>query len=110
MVHFFIGLDHPSTAWPFLRAMISINTIRDRKGLFRVNDWMMDSGGFTELSTHGRWRTTPTEYADQINRWKTTGNLVAAVTQDLMSSHSFWKKPASPSKITKKLLSSATLA
>jgi hypothetical protein len=68
MVHFFIGLDHPSTAWPFLRAMISINTIRDRKGLFRVNDWMMDSGGFTELSTHGRWRTTPTEYADQINR------------------------------------------
>jgi hypothetical protein len=27
--------------------MISINTIRDRKGPFRINDWMMDSGGGT---------------------------------------------------------------
>src|SRR5271166_1804160 len=84
MVHFFMGLDHPAVAWPFLRSMISINTIRDRKGPFRVNDWIMDSGGFTELSTHGRSRTSPKEYAGQINRWKDNGNLVAAVTQDLM--------------------------
>ena len=55
--------------------MISINTIRDRKGSFRANDWMMDSGGYTELSTHGRWSTSPQKYAE---------NLVAAVTQDLM--------------------------
>ena len=81
MVHFFIGLDHPATAWPFLRSMISINTIRDRKGSFRANNWMMDSGGYTELSTHGRWRTSPQQYADEINRWKDNGNLVAAVTQ-----------------------------
>jgi hypothetical protein len=81
MLQFFIGLDHPATAWPFLRSMISINTIRDRKTPFRVNDWMMDSGGFTELSTHGRWRTSPQQYADEINRWKDNGNLV---TQDLM--------------------------
>ena len=84
MLQFFIGLDHPATAWPFLRSMISINTIRDRKGPFRANDWMMDSGGFTELFTHGRWRTSPQQYADEINRWKDNGNLVAAVTQDLM--------------------------
>jgi hypothetical protein len=84
MLQFFIGLDHPASAWPFLRSMISINTIRDRKGPFRANDWMMDSGGFTELSTHGRWRTSPQQYADEINRGKDNGNLVAAVTQDLM--------------------------
>jgi hypothetical protein len=36
------------------------------------------------LSTHGRWRTSPQQYADEINRWKDNGNLVAAVTQDLM--------------------------
>ena len=29
MLQFFIGLDHPATAWPFLRSMISINTIRE---------------------------------------------------------------------------------
>ena len=51
MLQFFIGLDHPATAWPFLRSMISVNTIRDRKGPFRINDWMMDSGGFTALYT-----------------------------------------------------------
>jgi hypothetical protein len=28
---------------------------------------MTDSGGYTELSTHGRWRTTPQQYADEIN-------------------------------------------
>jgi hypothetical protein len=44
----------------------------------------MDSGGSTELSTYGRWRTSPKEYAAQINRWKDNGNVVAAVTQDLM--------------------------
>jgi len=84
MVQFFIGMDHPANAWPFLRCMISANTLRHRKGPFRVNQWILDSGAFTELSTHGRWRTSPKEYAGQINRWKTNGNLVAAVTQDLM--------------------------
>ena len=44
----------------------------------------MDSGAFTELSTYGQWRTTPQEYAHHINRLKDNGNLLAAVTQDLM--------------------------
>ena len=51
MVQFFIGLDHPANAWPFLRCMISANTLRNRKGPFRVNQWILDSGAFTELST-----------------------------------------------------------
>jgi hypothetical protein len=84
MDRFFIGLHHPSDAWPFLRSMISVNAIRDRKGPFKANDWIMDSGAFTEISTHGRWRTTPEEYAEQINRWKSNGNMLAAVSQDLM--------------------------
>ena len=84
MDQFFIGLHHPSDAWPFLRSMISINAIRERKGPFKINDWVMDSGAFTEMSTYGRWRTGPEEYAEQINRWKHNGNLLAAVSQDLM--------------------------
>jgi hypothetical protein len=35
----------PPLPWPFLHDLD--HTIRDRKGSFRVNDWMMDSGGFT---------------------------------------------------------------
>lgn len=44
----------------------------------------MDSGAFTEISTHGEYRSSVTEYADQIARWKGNGNLLAAVSQDYM--------------------------
>ena len=107
MLQFFIGLDHPATAWPFLRSMISINTIRDRKGSFRANNWMMDSGGYTELSTHGRWRTSPQQYADEINRWKDNGNLV---TQDLMCEPFILHKTGLTIEDHKKSPSIATLA
>lgn len=44
----------------------------------------MDSGAFTEISTHGHYRHSVAEYADQIRRWKTNGTLLAAVAQDYM--------------------------
>jgi hypothetical protein len=81
---FFIGLHHPSTAWPFLRSMISIRALRDRQSSFRVNDWILDSGAFTEIAAYGQWRTSVEQYALEINRWQACGNLVAAVTQDMM--------------------------
>jgi len=64
--------------------MISINAIRTRKSRFRVNQWILDSGAFTEISTHGRWRSEPERYSEQINRWRSNGNLAASVTQDMM--------------------------
>ena len=83
MIQFFIGLQHPSTAWPFLHSMLSINALRGRKRPFRTNHWLLDSGAFTEISSYGRWRTGPEEYAREINRLKENGNLLAAVSQDL---------------------------
>lgn len=44
----------------------------------------MDSGAFTEISTHGYYRHAVSSYADEIRRWKTNGNLLAAVAQDYM--------------------------
>jgi len=44
----------------------------------------MDSGAFTEISMHGRYRYTVAAYANQIRRWKNNGNLLAAVSQDYM--------------------------
>lgn len=44
----------------------------------------MDSGAFTEISTHGRWRSPVKEYADQIIRWSKCGEMLAAVAQDYM--------------------------
>lgn len=83
-MNFFIGLDNPSHAWPFKRSMISINRIRNRKGEFYINEWIMDSGAFTEISTHGKWRTPVEDYAKHIIRWANTGELQAAVAQDYM--------------------------
>jgi len=65
-------------------AFISVNRIRNRKSPFLVGDWIMDSGAFTEISTHGEYRTSVSSYANQIARWKDNGNLLAAVSQDYM--------------------------
>ena len=44
----------------------------------------MDSGAFTEISRHGHYRHDVAEYAAQIRRWSSNGNLLAAVAQDYM--------------------------
>ena len=81
---FFTGLHHPSDAKRFSNAFISVNAIRNRKSDFQVNDWIMDSGAFTEISTHGCYRAGVEEYLGQIERWRHVGNMRAAVTQDWM--------------------------
>ena len=83
-MRFYPGLHHPSAAQHFERAFISVNAIRARKSGFAVGDWIMDSGAFTEISTHGRYRHGVEEYAEQVARWGSNGKLVAAVAQDLM--------------------------
>lgn len=81
---FFTGLHQPSDAQHFDAAFVSINRLRNRKGPFNVRNWIMDSGAFSELSLHGLYRHPVTEYAAQIRRWKSNGNLLAAVAQDYM--------------------------
>jgi len=44
----------------------------------------MDSGAFTEIATHGRYRQTVEEYADEVRRWISVGQLRAVVAQDYM--------------------------
>jgi hypothetical protein len=83
-VRFFTGLHQPSDCKHFDAAFVSVNRLRKRKGPFAVGDWIMDSGAFTEISTHGHYRHGVAEYADQIRRWKGNGNLLAAVSQDWM--------------------------
>lgn len=83
-MRFFTGLHQPSDAKHFDAAFISVNRLRKRKGPFTVGDWIMDSGAFTEISTHGHYRHVTDEYAAEIRRWKDNGNLLAAVSQDWM--------------------------
>lgn len=47
--------------------------------------WALDSGGFTELSMHGRWLTEPADYVDAISRYaEEIGRLEWAAPQDWM--------------------------
>lgn len=83
-MRFFCGLHQPSDAKHFDAAFISVNRLRQRKGPFEVGDWIMDSGAFTEISTHGGYRHSVAEYAAEIRRWAWNGRLLAAVAQDWM--------------------------
>ena len=83
-MRFFVGLHQPSDAQHFDAAFVSINRIRNRKSGFQVGDWIMDSGAFTQILTHGGYPHPPSVYAAEIKRWADNGNLLAAVSQDYM--------------------------
>lgn len=79
-----MGLHQPSDAQHFEACFVSVGRLRHRKGPFTVKDWIMDSQAFTTIQRYGGYPLPVTEYADQIRRWKTNGNLLAAVCQDYM--------------------------
>lgn len=94
-MRFFTGLHQPSDVKHFDAAFVSVNRLRKRKSAFTAQDWIMDSGAFTELSRDqdvdaagnlipNDYRHDVAAYANQIARWKDNGNLLAAVSQDYM--------------------------
>jgi len=52
--------------------------------MFTANEWIMDSGAFTVLKTHGEYQTTVEEYAALIKKFSRCGDMVSAVSQDYM--------------------------
>lgn len=91
-MRFFVGLHQPSDAHRFERACVSINRLKRRVSDFEINDWILDSGAFSEISTHGRYRDGPEVYAKAIRRWRSCGRLLAAVSQDFMCESHILKK------------------
>lgn len=50
-----------------------------------TTSWALDSGGFTELSMHGAWNTTPQEFVTDVRRYyDEIGSLVWSAPQDWM--------------------------
>lgn len=80
----YVGLHQPSDAKHFNSAFVSVNRLRNRRSDFKVGDWIMDSGAFTEIATHGKYRESVDGYVAQIERWRKCGNMLAAVSQDYM--------------------------
>lgn len=86
-MRFFTGLHQPSDAKHFSASFVSVNRLRNRKSSFECGDWIMDSGAFTTIATHGGYPLPVKAYADEIRaivRRQTSGNLLAAVAQDYM--------------------------
>lgn len=86
---FFLGAPHAH----WLRharvpLFLSHNTLR--KCQWRIprprGPWALDSGGFTEITAHGRWLTGAADYAEAIVRYfeQSYGTLVFASPQDWM--------------------------
>lgn len=80
---FFLGLHHPADAQHVNPCIVSVNALESRKSDFDPKDWILDSGAFTRISS-GKGHMPVAEYADQIHRWSSCGNLLAAVSQDYM--------------------------
>lgn len=83
-MRFFVGLDDLYSAKHFDCCFISVNRLKTRVSDFEVKDWIMDSGAFSELNIHGHYRSDVYRYARYINRWKSCGTMLAAVSQDYM--------------------------
>jgi hypothetical protein len=65
---------------------ISARRLRLRTRLpHALGPWALDSGGFSELSLFGEWRTRAAQYATETRRWRDEiGQLQWAAAQDWM--------------------------
>jgi hypothetical protein len=86
-VKFYLGVHRPHwlerTDVPLF---VSRRILTERRTLPRATSpWALDSGGFTELSLYGHWRTTEQEYvADVLRFQREIGGLEWVAPQDWM--------------------------
>ena len=88
MQAFYLGTHQP--AWlqtANVALFVSHRRLAQRKTLPRaVTGWALDSGGFSELSLYGRWRTSARQYSAAVRRYDDEiGRLEWAAPQDLMT-------------------------
>lgn len=85
---FYLGTNKANWLWgkrsrhPLFVSIRTINRIKSRP--LSVNDWCCDSGGFTELTLHDKWLTTPEQYVEDLYSASQIGRLVWASPQDWM--------------------------
>jgi hypothetical protein len=85
---FYLGVHHPHWLWQATCPLfISHRQLARRRAALRsaACRWALDSGGFTELSMHGRWITPAAAYAAAVDRYAgQAGRLDFAAPQDWM--------------------------
>lgn len=92
---FYLGTHIPSWLEFFdVPLFVSRRRLTGVKKLPRaLGAWALDSGGFSELSLFGEWRTTATQYIGEVRRFeKEIGRLDWAAPQDWMCEPEVLKK------------------
>jgi len=89
---FFVGTHLLAHTKTLHSCFVSANLLYGRNKDLEINDWIMDSGAFTEISRHGKYRVSENLYAENVIRWSRCGNMIAAVTQDYMCEPFILKK------------------
>jgi hypothetical protein len=85
--HFYLGSPEPGwLAKAGVPLFVSHRRLAPRKRLPRaLTGWALDSGGFSELSMFGEWRTTPRQYVAAVRHYDhEIGKLEWAAPQDWM--------------------------
>jgi hypothetical protein len=86
-VVFYLGAHQPHWLWQAGFPLFVSHRQLARKRSYRpaAGRWALDSGGFTELSIHGRWITTPAAYAEAVAGYaERIGRMDFAAPQDWM--------------------------
>ena len=94
-VTFYLGAHHPHwLAMAGVPLFVSRNRLVSYRKLPRASTrWALDSGGFTELSQHGYWRTSASKYAADVRRFHDEiGMMDWAAPQDWMCEPNMLRK------------------
>ncbi len=86
-MRFYLGTHKPHwLALVDFSLMVSHRTLAQRRTLPRARaPWALDSGGFTEIATYGRWTIPPQAYVEAVARYAAEiGRLDWAAPQDWM--------------------------
>lgn len=87
LLTFYVGTHKPQwlalADWPLF---VSARRLREIRKLPRaVVPWALDSGGFSELSLFGSWRTSAAQYVREVRLWRDEiGRMQWAAPQDWM--------------------------
>jgi hypothetical protein len=83
---FYLGTHQPSAKWWAATVPLCVSRRRMPKRLIpaAAAPWILDSGGFSELSEYGEWRTSEDDYVAEVERWRAVGQLVWVAPQDWM--------------------------
>jgi len=94
-VEFFLGTHNP--AWLERTAVPMVVSRRRLEKLDRLprakGRWVLDSGGFSELSLHGTWTITVKQSVAEVRRYvECIGNLAWAASMDWMTEENILEK------------------